>query len=308
MAFQLVYSFDADPRFPKGALVEAGDGNLYGPANGGTWGRDAIYQFTTLGALRIIFSFDGTNGCYPSALVQGPDGSLYGTTYYGGNGYDGTAYSGKGTLFKLSLDGRLTTLVKFNGTNGTGPTERLTLGTDGSFYGTTFTGGSIYDGQYNFGCGSVFQLSPQGGLTPLASFGSTNGVGPHGVVEGKDGNLYGVTQDGGDREFGTFFRVTRNGSLTTLLSFNGTNGLHPRSIIAGTDSNFYGITLYGGPGFTGSDFTGNGTVFKITPAGAMATRPGDNLSKPPKAASMVRPNKPELRIKARCIGLRPTVS
>ena len=42
-----------------------------------------------------------------------------------------------GTVFKVTTNGTLTTLVSFNGTNGANPNAALTLGNDGNFYGTT---------------------------------------------------------------------------------------------------------------------------------------------------------------------------
>lgn len=270
-AFQLFYTFQDDPRGPVAALVEGADGNFYGPARGGTWNRHAIFRITPHGVFSPVVSFDGTNGTDPNALCTGPDGNFYGSTYNGGNDYTGAPSSGKGTLFRLTPGGTLTTLVRFNGTNGWSPIDRLTLGSATNFYGTTFVGGSIYDGQYNFGFGTVFKLTPGGTLTTLFSFGATNGVGPRGVVEGKDGHLYGTTQGGGARDFGTIFRLTAGGNLTTLLSFNGTNGAFPRSLAPGRDGNFYGTTIYGGVGFSGSAYTGGGTVFQVTTNGVLTT-------------------------------------
>ena len=73
---------------------------------------------------------------YPSAaLVQGSDGNFYGTIGYGGaNGY--------GTVFQVTPAGVLTTLVSFNGTNGSYPYAGLVQGSDGNFYGTTSGGGN----------------------------------------------------------------------------------------------------------------------------------------------------------------------
>jgi uncharacterized protein (TIGR03437 family) len=55
-------------------------------------------------------------------------------------------------------------------------------------------------------------------------------------------------------------------TLTTLVNFDGTNGDTPRygNLVQGTDGNFYGATYYGGA-------NNGGTVFKMTPAGAVTT-------------------------------------
>lgn len=52
-------------------------------------------------------------------------------------------------------------------------------------------------------------------------------------------------------------------TYTILASFNYTNGQKPASVTQGFDGNFYGTTTWGG---TNQD----GTVFRVTPAGALA--------------------------------------
>ena len=181
----------------------------------------------------------------------------------------------------------LTTLVNFNGTNGAGPAASLIPASDGNFYGTTLAGGNddpnctaLYD--FN-GCGTVFKLTPSGTLTTLYKFCSKqncpDGWNPSGpLVQGSDGNFYGTTQNGGVTNppcysygCGTVFKLTPSGTLTTLYSFcsqaNCTDGTDPLGgLIQGTDGNFYGTT-YGG----GANGIGDGTIFKITPAGVLTT-------------------------------------
>jgi uncharacterized repeat protein (TIGR03803 family) len=72
---------------------------------------------------------------------------------------------------------------------------------DGNFYGTTTTGGNG-----NTAAGTVFKITPQGGLTTLYAFvpdlqgNYPNGCFPNSLVEANDGFLYG-TAIGGGREF-----------------------------------------------------------------------------------------------------------
>ena len=65
---------------------------------------------------------------------------------------------------------------------------------------------------------------------------------------------------------GTVFKISPNGALTNLYSFTGTNdGGDPYAgLVQGSDGNFYGTTGEGGT-------NGHGTVFKISPNGAMTT-------------------------------------
>ncbi|WP_180539803.1 choice-of-anchor tandem repeat GloVer-containing protein [Nevskia soli] len=105
-------------------------------------------------------------------------------------------------------------------------------------------------------------------LTTLYSFAGTDGSTPNaGLTIGPDGNYYGTTfAGGGTNQFGTVFKITPSGALTTLHIFAGTDGSNPYGPLAlGADGNFYGTTSNGGaPG-------GTGTVFQITPAGALTT-------------------------------------
>ena len=54
-----------------------------------------------------LYTFHGWDGKYPTAgLVQASDGNFYGTTGGGGD-------HGGGTVFKITVGGRLTTLYSF---------------------------------------------------------------------------------------------------------------------------------------------------------------------------------------------------
>jgi uncharacterized repeat protein (TIGR03803 family) len=98
--------------------------------------------------------------------VQGTDGNFYGTTEVGGTACDTVLYIqsttsasvyGCGTVFKITPTGALTTLYSFcpEGypcTDGMDPQAGLLQGTDGTFYGTTGSGGAA-------GSGTVFSLA-----------------------------------------------------------------------------------------------------------------------------------------------------
>src|SRR5206468_1826938 len=99
------------------------------------------------------------NGAQPyAALVQGGDGNFYGTTYRGGLGYNGQQFSDKGTAFKITQGGALTTVYSFSGLDGYGPIAGLVRGRDGNFYGTTESVGANDSG-------TVFKITPGGALT-----------------------------------------------------------------------------------------------------------------------------------------------
>ncbi|HEV2383356.1 MAG TPA: choice-of-anchor tandem repeat GloVer-containing protein [Terriglobia bacterium] len=223
--------------------------------------------------LTTLASFNGTDGSQPSVpLIQGLDGNLYGETFGGGivSQLCSSTLSGAGcgTFFKITAAGALTTLYAFcsqaNCADGFNP-DGLALGTDGNFYGTTASGGSNRDG-------TVFRITAAGALTTLHSFKGTDGSAPTGtLVQGTDGNFYGATASGGTSSWGTVFKIATAGTLTTLHDFSLTGGGSPSGgLVQGSDGNFYGTTYYGG---TGSACGPNacGTVFKMTPAGALTT-------------------------------------
>lgn len=164
-----------------------------------------------------------------------------------------------------------TTLVNFNGANGAAPQpEVLVQGTDGNLYGTTRQGGANNSG-------TVFKMTLAGTLTTLYNFcslsGCFDGNGPAAaLVLATDGKFYGATTGGGLFGAGTVFRITGSGNLTTLHSFDNTDGNNANSrLFQASDGNFYGTTAFGGNPSECSAFNGCGTVFKMTPSGALTT-------------------------------------
>ena len=284
----------ADGENSMAELMQGFDGNFYGTtfdggANddpscvfGGYVGCGTVFKITPGGSLSTLYNFCSQAHCFDgsnpdASLVQGSDGNLYGTTSGGGT-------SCCGTVFKITPDGTLATLYSFcslqNCADGEFP-RSLVRGTDGNFYGTTNAGGTSNNCQSpSNGCGTVFKITPQGMLTTLHSFDDTDGCYPQaGLVQGTDGNFYGTTSQGGIGGYcgitggsGTIFKITAGGILTTLYSFcskaNCADGMLPYgALVQATDGNFYGTTNGGGDGNCG----GCGTVFTITPGGALTT-------------------------------------
>ena len=257
---------------PFSGVILANDGNLYGTTfYGGSSplpgsGSGLVYQLKTNGLLSPLALFYGTNGANPYARpLQGSDGYLYGTTSLGGtNGLP----NGYGTVYRVSTNGALATLVHFDGTKGASPSGPLILGADGNYYGTTSYGGT------NGGKGTVFRMTPAGALTSLFSFNGTNGSNPYsGVMQGQDGALYGTTLLGGTNgNWGTVFRITTNGAFSSLFSFNGTNGANPYGgLVQSTNGLLYGTAYYGNSGFNGQNSSGFGSVYSISTNGQLVT-------------------------------------
>ncbi len=272
---------------PSAGLVQGSDGNFYGTtyqggANGGFQGT--VFQMTPAGVLTTLHSFQGSpaDGAFPYAgLVQSTtDGFFYGVTANGGSSHNCT--NGCGTIFKISADGsQYSVLHNFNGTDGSSPLGTLIQGTaDGNYYGTTFSGGTG-NNCASFqprGCGTVFKISSTGTFSVVHSFNLTDGDAPYaGLLQAPNGNFYGTTSEGitvghgCSVGCGTVFEITPAGAVTTLHVFQGPDGYFPEApLIRGADSNFYGTTSNGGAN-TNCRLGGCGTIFQITPQGALTS-------------------------------------
>ncbi len=313
----------ADGLDPYGALVQGPDGNFYGTTSSGGTGADnagTVFKITTSGALTTLYSFCSQPNCidgrYAGPVVQGADGNFYGTTSSGGFA---NCTDGCGTIFKITPSGTLTTLYRFcaqsNCPDGYNPWG-LMQARDGNFYGVTGHGGASGNSCAEFGCGTIFKITPSGTLTTLYSFcpnggcrlEAPDGQAPNGqLLQANDGNFYGTTAEGGANQFhdcaefgcGTVFEITPSGTLTTLYSFcsenNCADGWSPTAALAqATDGNFYGTTYAGGTS-TYCDF-GCGSIFKITPSGILTTlysfcsRSGCSDGQQPDAVLVPAPN------------------
>jgi uncharacterized repeat protein (TIGR03803 family) len=212
-------------------------------------------------AFSVVYNFgtvdgDPVQGFYSGVIAQGQDGNLYSGTSSGGinNAY--------GALFKITPAGALSSLYNFAGDgDGAYPFGGVTLGTDGNYYGTTYSG-NVANPRY----GTIFKMTPGGGLTTLYTFtdGNDGGTPFSAPVEGTDGNFYGTTSPwNGAAGNGAVYKITPSGTFTVLYSFDGTHGsIAAAPLLLGTDGNFYGTTIYGGT-------VEDGVVFKITPSGQL---------------------------------------
>ncbi len=169
----------------------------------------------------------------------------------------------------------LTTLVIFNGgSNGEGPHSAPVQGTDGNFYGATGYGGHFTDS------GTMYKMTPDGSLTTLYYASETTAALPfENFLLTPNGNFYSMSTFGGMLFGGTVFEMTPAGRVTILYQFctppncSNVDGESPfGALVLGTNGNFYGSTESGGPTYA-IDGCGNGcgTVFKMTPKGALTT-------------------------------------
>jgi uncharacterized repeat protein (TIGR03803 family) len=233
-AITLLHSFGDtavtnDGIYPEAPLIQASDGNFYSTtANGGSANDGSIFKITKSGVVTILHSFgDGSvtnDGTDPyGALIQATDGSFYSTTANGGSTGTTTPLSGCGTVFRMTAAGSVTILHSFRDgsvtNDGDGPYAGLIQASDGSFYGTTYYGGSTDTGKPSTGSGTVFRITTTGTLTIVHSFGDgsvvddgANPLSP--VIQGRDGSIYGTTNLGGSPTLnaGTVFKITPAGA------------------------------------------------------------------------------------------------
>jgi uncharacterized repeat protein (TIGR03803 family) len=190
-----------DGSFPNAPLIQAASGNFYGTTSGKASGYGTVYEMNQIGDVTTLYTFCSQPNCADGGqpyfgLTEGTDGNLYGTTSFGGA-------NGGGTVFRITPAGALTTLYNFcsltDCKDGTQVYSGLTLGTDGNFYGTTYSGGANNEG-------TVFQITPSGVMTTLYSFcpilnassECTDGAAPYaGLVQSTNGVFYGTTHAGG---------------------------------------------------------------------------------------------------------------
>ncbi len=302
----ILYSFTggSDGSSPSSGVILGSKGALYGETNyggsssnagvvfkltppaeqGGNWTESVIYSFCPTGVC--------SDGKWPSGgLVFDKKGNLYGTTGTGGTAPPGVQVYG--VVFELMPQRKQTAwresvLYTFlgndnDGDDGAAPDYGVIFDKTGNLYGTTRAGGNYSACQSDNGCGTVFELTLQGGTwseSQLYAFqGSDDGDLPlAGLVLDKSGALYGTTYGSGYSNYGNVFKLTppagQNGQWTetVLYNFQGFDespfdGYWPAAGVIFDGKDIFGTTARGGSGNCNINgfFVGCGTVFKLIP-------------------------------------------
>jgi uncharacterized repeat protein (TIGR03803 family) len=221
----------------------------------------------------------GPLGNAPAALADGHDGYFYSTSPIGG------AF-GRGAVYQISpTDGKPpTVLYSFTGlydkstkhTDGSGPMGGLTRGSDGAFYGTTYSGG-------DYGMGTVFRITsardykvlwsfrngiiqpPHAGAPTPQELLDAAGAYPTTAPVAVGGSLYGVASYAAIPPYGAIYQIS-GGVYHGVHAFDAANvaadGASPTSLSVGANGVLWGVTARSGVSY--------GTVYRFQ-GGALTT-------------------------------------
>jgi uncharacterized repeat protein (TIGR03803 family) len=223
----------------------------------------------------IVHAFQGGyDGAFPgyAKLIFDSEGNMYGATTQGGKG---VGQEGCGTVFKIDKAGTVTILYSFGAHKNDGcfPYGTLFRTADGTFYGTTWGGGTSGDACNNYGCGTVWTLNPKGKERFLYNFtGGSDGATPTaGLTRGADGRFYSTTHVGGLDNYGVVFAVDTEGNESVVHDFDGAkdDGDNPWSgFVRDSSGTLYGMTFAGGTenSVCGQEF-GCGVIYNVDSSG-----------------------------------------
>jgi uncharacterized repeat protein (TIGR03803 family) len=210
-------SFNGTNGAEPNGLTKGSDGILYGTTRGGgNVGLGTVFRIHTNATGHTIlrhFGTGSTDAQHPNtSLLEGSDGVLYGTAAQIGNNV-------AGAIFRITKDGNDYRVLRRFGNSqddGNEPVGTLVEGGDGVLYGATAWGGAN-------GLGTVYRLRKDGSAyrvlcsLPIAAL----SLGGLGVVEGRDGALYGINYEDGDFGYGTIYRFAVQTMLFDMVHTGG---------------------------------------------------------------------------------------
>jgi uncharacterized repeat protein (TIGR03803 family) len=237
-------------------LTLGSDGNFYGACESGNpaTGMGSIFRLTPAGVFTDLHDFTGANGdslpVYPP--IQASDGNFYGVS--------GNEVQVCGNIYKMTPAGVYTNLHTFV-FGSECHSSNLVQASDGNLYGTLANctlPGSV---------GCVYRISTTGVFKEIHGFAFTTGQTPcTGLIQGKDGKLYGATQQGAANGNGNIYRMTTAGVATDIHDFNNATDAScvnnigpPVNLLQVADGSFYGVNPAYGP-------DGTGSIYKLTSA------------------------------------------
>lgn len=216
----ILYTFTGgnDGYAPTQVLL-GNDGNLYGVADGGAYGRGVVFQLTPVGdhwveSVPHTFQGTGIDGERPSSLVQDGAGNLYGIAFWYFEGSFGPIF-----MLQKSAGGWIFSEYLVHHPNGNFEVlNNLAIDASGNLYGTGGGGQGCSGGcngspdDYPYMYAYIFQAGYGGDgwqYQDLAYFGyqifPVNGA----LALDAAGNLYGTTVYCGANDAGTVWKFSR---------------------------------------------------------------------------------------------------
>lgn len=256
-AYTVLYRFQGgnDGAAPRAGLARDAAGNLYGTTQG--QGSPAtVFKVDKNGHETVLFIFENSkkDGCCADAPpVLDAAGNLYGTSPFG--------IAENGVVYKVDVHRRFSVVHKFTAiADGALPYGGLVIDASGNLYGATVNGGddlqkrscyTDYNSVFEKGCGTIFKIDNGGKFSVLYRFhGSADGGNPVSVVLDPAGNLYGVTDSGGDLKCsvvftsgcGTIFKIDTAGKFSVLHTFRPNPVTNPmyNNLFLDSKGNIYG--------------------------------------------------------------------
>lgn len=229
-------------RSPYSNVILAKNGKLYGTTlYGGLYDLGTLFEYDIASkTLTKKLDFDGVTmgqNLYAN-VIQGSDGKLYGLTNRGGT-------YGQGVLFSYDYTTEsFSTLFNFDGDNtGVAPTILVEVA-EGTLYGTTSGGGADKSG-------TLFKYSIDSNTFEKKfdfARASTGGSPSLSLTIGTNGNLYGLTRDGGVNNRGVIYEYNiALESYTKKFDLTLENGNTPTGKLIEVGNNkFMGLTNLGG--------------------------------------------------------------
>ena len=256
-AFSVIQTLSESVGYEGTQLSLGRDGNLYGGTfEGGPNGAGTAFVVTPAGTLTVLHNFAGIDGRFADfGLVQAASGTFYGAAQTGGT-------KNAGTIYSLTSSGNFTLLHSLNGTtDGSGPRGQLLLASDGNMYGVTFFGGTKK-------CGTIFKVTPDGTYSVVHNFEcSLGGIPQEQLIQGTNGVLYGLADQGGAHHGGAFYSLDLHlPAFLVLLPAAG--GLGGRVGILGQGFSNSSVVKFGGAQATSVTVDGSTFISAAVPTGA----------------------------------------
>jgi uncharacterized repeat protein (TIGR03803 family) len=217
-------------------------------------GADSIYI-----PLGISFIYEWNSNTNTYSVVNNEAGGIYSGFTIGNNGKAYTVGNGQcgGSILEFNSNKKLVIKAEFFNSDASSVFAPMTNASNGKLYGVSVRGGT-----FNYGVLFEFDINSNS-FQKKIDFDSINGKSAFGgLIDGKNGKLYGMTKEGGAFNKGVIYEYDiASNTLNKKIDFNGTNGAIPLGeLTLGSNGLFYGVTSEGGNFDKGVLFEWNSTT------------------------------------------------